>query len=133
MTDQTQKTLTELLNAIEQRANAATCGPWVSAVSEKHNRAINIYAGNPFAESGKVVAWAIPQSGAIDEPQANADFIAASRFDVPALVRLARRQAEIIESLLGHGTYVDDELTRILREFFSPSVPDAPKSSLGSE
>lgn len=55
-----------------------TPGPWISAVSEKANRAINIYAGSPFIDSTPVVAYALPLFDKRNERDANALLIAAA-------------------------------------------------------
>lgn len=70
---------TERLDQIEARANAATEGPWVA-------EATSIY-GAPY---GGGHSYAFPMIADLVKWEANADFIAHARTDVPDLVAALR-------------------------------------------
>lgn len=111
-----QKSLTELLDLIEQRANAATPGPWT------HRK---LHGVGGFVEAKNLaVKKAYGQEILGDDyfPELShskdCDFIAAARSDVPALVKALRRAVAIIASEavyigpLTHGYF--EELSRLL-------------------
>lgn len=72
---QTQKTLSELLDEIESRANAATSGPW-------------LYDGRSYAIGHQ---RHMLRADGIGVSQPDATFIAAARSDVPKLVKALRK------------------------------------------
>lgn len=103
----------EELKAIEERANAATPGPWkwlptrgalVVADSPGHGEHIlwpdNVPGAGPDDEDFRPWASALGACGLKAEPdaEANAAFLASAREDVPALVaelRATRRLAKV--------------------------------------
>lgn len=103
-----QKSLTELLDEKELRANAATPGPWYRDPTNDIGDWLVGSSTVPVADCDFAELTG-------QEIDGNAIFIAATRNDVPALVKLARRQREIIESLNQNGDY-DEELAQLLRE-----------------
>lgn len=73
------------LQAIEERANAATPGPWKA--NESHYD-FAVFAPHP-SESGNTLIAQI-DGGISTDSERDADFIAAAREDVPALIAEVR-------------------------------------------
>lgn len=82
----------EELAAIEQRANAATEGPWVVEHWDDQGRIHRPGSADTVASNGGTGDWD-------DVAGPNSAFIAAARTDVPVLLAEVRRQAEVIELL----------------------------------
>lgn len=90
--------LNQLIDEIEARANAATVGPWYS----DENREL-VCAESVCAEYDLI---AIAEMLVHDDNIVNAEFIAHSRQDVPALIRmlrlaLAQRNSMVSANYLG--------------------------------
>jgi len=82
------------LDRIEALANAATPGPWGYKAGVLKHYAFSLDAGEDFGVSLQELHW---QDGREVPAAANAQFIAAARTDVPALVaelRAARAEVE---------------------------------------
>lgn len=78
------------LDAIEARANAATPGPWCTDSWE-------IYQGTEYVAGAEWIGETC-RAGEMDDSRADAEFVAAARTDVPALVAEVRRlRAELAE------------------------------------
>ena len=88
MTDHTPPT-TQQLDDIEQRANAATPGPWCTDSWE-------IYQGAEF-EAGAEWIGETCRSGEMDDGRADAEFVAHARTDVPALLAEVRRLRAVLD------------------------------------
>jgi hypothetical protein len=90
--------LTAYLDAVEALANDATQGPWTTDVDEYEEKVgdIAIPEINRLLHSGGQ-EWSQPDEW--DRDLANAEFIAASRTDVPRLLRLVRFQDEALRSI----------------------------------
>lgn len=106
--DQGQKTLIEILDAMEARANAATPGPW----SIKHAAQLDrrcVHSGRNIVD-GQLIGTAIP------EPDAT--FIAAARSEVPALVKALRYLRDEIVPNVSDQTMclIDADVAQLLRE-----------------
>jgi hypothetical protein len=89
------------LDAIEARAEAATPGPWIVSGSVIHSPIREPWDGKPNA---------VIVDAHIFEP--NADFIAASRTDTPALVaelRAARADLGLVHLALQHDRDCEEE------------------------
>lgn len=89
------KTL-ELIDRIEERVNAASEGPWFREYSDvvalqPDPRQVDQY-DDP--QNLRIVRGADHLDKKDRQGISNADFIANSRVDVPALIAIARRQAE---------------------------------------
>lgn len=111
-TSPTQKTLSEFLDEIEQRANAAISGPWellrINGQMGSHSLAIHSDGQGIICEMNKVQDYYV----------GNANFIAAARSDVPKLLQIvheARRRylAEVGPDSCEHKEY-DAALADIL-------------------
>ena len=77
------------LNEIEARANAATEGPW---------RHISIFEVGGFVENPhgrELFDWAQDDAGTICAPDPDAEFIAAARTTVPALLDALEKVLEL--------------------------------------
>jgi hypothetical protein len=74
------------LNEIERRSNAATPGPWVSFIEGRDNM-----SGSSFI---RTASEDIELTGATDADQ---DFIAHARQDVPFLLGEVRRLRKLLE------------------------------------
>lgn len=103
-----QKSLTDLLDEIESRANAATPGPWV-----RHGMSVSLTDYTPDFE------WL---SNSLYEPgfPHDHDFIAAARSDVPALVKALREAHRLYLIEVGprsweHNNF-DFAIAQLLRE-----------------
>lgn len=105
-TDTAHQPLTDQqLSGIEARANAATPGPWCTDSWE-------IYQGAEY-EAGAEWIGETCRAGEMDDSRADAEFVAAARTDVPALLaevrRLTARVAELepdvdlLEALRAYG------------------------------
>lgn len=81
------------LRQIEARADAAAPGPWISSIEGRDHE-----AGSSFIETRAAEGRGsdIELSGASDADQ---DFIAAARSDVPALIAEVRRLQQLVEAL----------------------------------
>lgn len=117
---QGQKTLSELLDEKEQRASAATPGPWgfepLARLPEDY-----YLEDLCIAQDGGIVLASIsaPNRRTYQEAKANNNFIAAARTDVPALVKALRRAVEMIveeEDYSGRRVRLFAELAKLLRE-----------------
>lgn len=75
------------LDEIEQRANAATPGPWIADVA-------------PDPETGQFLIYDVNDSCVCDAYERDRSFIAAARSDVPALVAEVRRKDGVIAEML---------------------------------
>lgn len=100
------KPLTESdLNAIEARCEAATAGPWrmspASAASDKPARVTTSQMVRGYARDRRdigIVCEITDGAGRFDDQlDADANFIAAAREDVPRLVAEVRRLRAIVE------------------------------------
>jgi hypothetical protein len=94
------------LEAIRKRAEAATAGPWV-AVPEDDDRCDGIYSEAPVADddesrfkNGDRLAIVITDSGYYPPMMPDAEFIAAARQDIPALLSALEATREAGEKLL---------------------------------
>jgi hypothetical protein len=115
-----QNELFERLDQIEQRANAATLGPWFGK-SHVANLADVISNEGPIAS---VSRWTNGLAGSDEENRANLEFIAAARSDLPALVKALRRAIETIRRYQSWHYYPDrvNELSDIAQLLSAPSV-----------
>lgn len=96
------------LDAIRQRAEAATKGPWRPAVALNHGIdkwRIPIQCDAPIGEGETAIdtlAVVEYQTGGFQYPhadaRADAEFIAAAREDVPALLAKVERQRALIDN-----------------------------------
>ena len=75
------------LDAIEARAEAATPGPWRQTTSKRGYRDV---LQTPDSYGDRMIAKGCPN--------ADADFIAAARTDIPALVAELRAAREVVEA-----------------------------------
>lgn len=110
-----------------------TSGPWVSAVSEKDNRAVSIYAGSLFVESPVVVAYALPLWKRTSERDANARLIAAAPDLFATLQRLLQHSGIADahpEDIDGEDHRAESEARAAIRKAISGH--DAPQSSPAS-
>jgi hypothetical protein len=79
------------LTDIETRANAATAGPWCTDSWE-------IYQGTEYQPGAEWIGETC-RAGEMDDSRADAEFVAAAREDVPALLAEVRRlRAELDEA-----------------------------------
>jgi hypothetical protein len=105
------------LEAIEQRANAATPGPWDPLFQRNDNGSW----GEVLSEK-KLVAEVCTDIGCLmsDADQNNTVFLAAARSDVPALVAEVRRLRAALEEAF-------DELLEnpLDQDLFAPAVINA--------
>lgn len=95
-----QMALQDVLNEMEGRANSATKGPW------EHCK-----GGSPFSPAHRIVcehAVLLYVDSEHLNADANFDFVAAARTDVPKLVKALRY------AMKNWGYGVEDELTAIL-------------------
>lgn len=86
------------LDTIEARADAATPGPWGD------DYIVSSYSGSPIERpriiaNGRIVAHVMMS----DSDVSDADFIAAARTDVPALVAEVRRLRDSIMPIVEHA------------------------------
>lgn len=135
-TPEGQFNLTEILNQMEARANAATPGPWRVLQREGasgHALAPKVNMVNPPAGGGFVAQLGFPPLGNRGN---NGDFIAAARSDVPALVAFARLTLDYFSTtarslrVMGDNAFaqsMDDFVTGLLSE--SLNVAGAPQSN----
>ena len=81
------------IEAIETRVNAATPGPWQRYV--KHE---NLMVATPGKKGVVIVDLASDRDESVDDTECerNAEFIAAARTDVPALVAEVRRLEDLL-------------------------------------
>ena len=84
----------EDLKIIEERAAKATAGPWTASHREpKRNPRSFVLTSEPRGRIQIACLWDSPNASCLDD----AAFIAASRYDVPALVAEVRRLQRIID------------------------------------
>jgi hypothetical protein len=79
------------LTDIETRANAATPGPWCTDSWE-------IYQGTEYVAGAEWIGETC-RAGEMDDGRADAEFVAAARTDVPALLAYIRHQETVIVEL----------------------------------
>jgi hypothetical protein len=87
-------TYDDFYRAVEERANAATAGPWKS-YREAIAHGSNIPSGNAFITHGHA-GEEISFIEVVDGGYRDAPFIAAARTDVPALVARCRALEEAL-------------------------------------
>lgn len=92
------------LDEIAKRAEAATSGPWVP----KHIKTAYLYGHEHehevrSRETGATVAAIRFQAEHPEQPDADLEFLAAARTDVPALVAWARKAREVLVSVQWAG------------------------------
>ena len=114
-TEQCQQPLTEEeLNTIEERANAASPGPW-SAYADQNEPAWQVI-GSRYGpiDVARIPPW-------ITHVEPNAKFISAARTDVPRLVAEIRRQRAVLDQVdattqrIAAGLdHVSDQTTELL-------------------
>lgn len=81
------------LDAIETRANAATDGPWCTDSWE-------IYQGTEYEPGMSLwIGETCRGTGSLEQDRADAEFVAAARTDVPALVAEVRRLRAALEQI----------------------------------
>lgn len=107
MDGQTQKTLTERLDQIESRANAATPGPWTEDWGRVRDGECRSICCVPDQLDWDIEPWV-----------SNKPFIAAARSDVPALVKALRRAIDAIdhECSLTFAKSAKESISQLLRE-----------------
>lgn len=131
------KSLDEMLKEIEERCEKATPGPWENEDYREPNgnnwRSVGLiwsknmgayHPGTPVCKVDCEKLHAASESGKIKEFEANAEFIAHSRTDIPRLVaalRLARSAARGMHAeacasrdVCGADEKLDAELARLL-------------------
>jgi hypothetical protein len=100
------------LNDIEQRARGATPGPWFVVGPPWNEAAPYINAGSDDPHAGSVVCDFIDRDEAeeMHNSEANAEFVAAAREDVPWLLAELRRTQTALEAWLAWsgGQYPDE-------------------------
>lgn len=104
-----QLSLTEILNQIEQRANAATEEPW--CYDQRGDKCNDIQIGTALDKHDKSMSGDISDYELSDvtylekicaevQNPSDADFICAARSDVPALVKALRRATKVLQEIL---------------------------------
>lgn len=91
-----QQSLTQLLDQIEARANAATPGPWRFA---KHWGPYNWQGAILHDGKGVYNLEVLQMATCTPERDANGSFIAAARSDVPKLVEALREAIDSFEAI----------------------------------
>jgi len=94
----------DVLGEIEARANAATPGPWAwegesgDSWPQSDNSLVTAYVpdGREWPES-ILSGWGYDASGISVEKDADGEFIAHARTDIPALLAMVREQRAVIE------------------------------------
>lgn len=99
----------EELDAIENRANAATPGPWWVMPELCGPEGQGVYES---ASLGQICEVGDPYPRGLNHPQENMDFIAHTREDVPALVAEVRRLKALLQPMDMRG-FTEDEWREI--------------------
>lgn len=87
----------EQLNAIKERTEKATQGPWIVAPEECGSEGQGVYESEGF---GCICEVGDPYPRGNNRPQENMDFIANAREDVPTLVAEVERLRKALEKVM---------------------------------
>jgi hypothetical protein len=116
---ETEQLLTELtapttpvndqrLDEILGRANAATPGPWC-------NDSWEIYQGAEYEPGISVWIGETCRAGSMDQDRADAEFVAAARSDVPALVAEVQSLHTEVDKLKRSASSAEEDYRRVVR------------------
>jgi hypothetical protein len=103
------------LDAIEARAEAATPGPWRQTTSKRGYRDV---LQTPDSYGDRMIAKIDQEAFIVSRrdarmlrcPNADADFIAHARIDIPALVAELRAAREVVEAAQKLETDIESDL-----------------------
>lgn len=89
------------VEAIRARCEAATPGPWFAATSNRRKDGIGVVGRLADRGTGKAIAVF---AGEPRSRNADAEFTAAAREDVPALLAEVERLQALVEQAIAHET-----------------------------
>lgn len=104
-------TLTQFLQSVKERCERATAGEWtMSGKDDEYDlKELSDNSGECISSNGKSIlkSWDYEgYSSGLYVREADADFIAHSRTDIPTLLRIVERQREALEWYMERDNYV---------------------------
>ncbi len=89
------------LDEIERRADSASSGPWQSFIEDRNHQSGDTFirmGGEDPSVPDMYVQYSLPGLTTVRVPDADLDFIAGARQDVPRLVAEVRRLRRLISA-----------------------------------
>ena len=89
---------TEQLDVIRERCEMATPGPWIVTGKEHYMKIETRAETDPFRKHGRLIVREFGIASPCTIGQSNADFVAHSRTDIPALLNEIDRLRKLISA-----------------------------------